>query len=138
MDHMNNKMNWLAQVFAFLAKCRRRAIIAAAPPQPTKLGAERQPCADDQEPANNAERIPPLPCKIGRSGWRRPLEELRAALLASLEAVPCAVCANDIAAGSPAERTVSDPGHCDSCHLNWPTRIAIGDSELEKREYGIE
>jgi hypothetical protein len=138
MDHINNKMNWLAQVFAFLAKCRTRAIIAAAPPQPTKLGAEHQPCAGDQIPTPNAERIPPLPCKIGMSGWRRPPEELRAALLASLEVVPCAVCANDIAAGISAERAESDSAHCDCCDLNWPTRIEIGNSVLEKRQRGIE
>jgi hypothetical protein len=128
-------MNWLSQVFAFLAKCRTRAIIAAAP-QPAKIGAEHQPC-DDQKPATNAERIPPQPCKIGMSGWRRPLEELRAALLASLAVVPCAVCANDIATGISAERAESDSAHCECCDLNWPTRIAIGDSALEKRQRGI-
>lgn len=137
MDYINNKMNWLARAFAFLAKCWTRAIIAAAPPQPTKLGAEHQPCADDQEPAKNAERIPPSPCKIGMSGWRRPLKELRAALLASLEVVPCAVCANDIAAGVSAKRAEDDPAHCDCCHLNWPTRIEIGDGALEKRQRGM-
>ena len=83
MDYMTNKMTWLARVFAFLAKCRTRAIIAAAPPQPTKVGAEHQPCADDQAPAKNTERIPPSPCKIGMSGWSPPLEEIRAALLVS-------------------------------------------------------
>ena len=59
MGCINNKMSWLAQVFAFLARFRTRAIIAAAPPQPTKLGTEHQPCADDPKPATNAERIPP-------------------------------------------------------------------------------
>ena len=137
MGYINDKVNWLAQVFAFLAKCRRRAIIAAAPPQPTKLGPEQEPCPDDQEPTKNAERIPPSPCKTGMSGWRRPLEEVRAALLASLEAVPCAVCANDIVAGVSAKRAEDDPAHCDSCHLNWPTRVAIGDGALEKRQRGM-
>jgi hypothetical protein len=63
-------------------------------------------------------------------------DEIRTALLASLEVEPCAVCACDLAAGISAERAESDPAHCDSCDLNWPTRIGIGNGVLETRQRG--
>ncbi len=65
------------------------------------------------------------------------IEAIRTALTASLEVAPCAVCAFDIAATEfPVERTVNDLP-CESCHLNWPTRIEIGGGVLEAREQRI-
>ncbi len=63
-----------------------------------------------------------------------PPENTRA-LLASLDVSPCAACSADIHAEDiPAARLTADPAHCPSCHLNMPTRLAMGIAALKKRE----
>jgi hypothetical protein len=107
-DRIENKLFW-----SFAKRRWQKRVFSgpppAAPPRPKPL--------------------PAMPITIFRS-----VEEIEAELLASLEVVPCAICASDIAAGIPAERTINDPVHCDGCHYNWPTRIELGTALLEKRQ----
>ncbi len=52
---------------------------------------------------------------------------------ASLRVMPCAACEADVA-WVTAQRLLSDPAHCEVCHLNWPTRIEIGNEALKTSE----
>lgn len=127
MDWLQQFVDRLQRIFGY--KNRRAPVSAAVEPA-------NPPATDDPElPKTSRDLLDKINAAVACAPKvvdSRPAKEIRAALVASLELVPCAACSCDIGAAElPMERAFNDPP-CECCHMNWPTRIEIGSGMLNR------